>query len=228
MELGRDGARQVPALFSRNEIEDFARALDSFPPGRPGARLAPIPGMAAQLRLATEIAQAVLGAAARPVRATLFDKSTRCNWALGWHQDRTIAVRERRETAGFADWTVKQGIVHVVPPFALIERMLTLRIHLDPAGAGNAPLLVAPGSHRLGRIAEAETASIVSRLGAAVCTAERGDVWLYATPILHASARAAVPRRRRVLQLLYSADALPGGLEWGGRVGRPSTAPARS
>ncbi len=214
MKLGRDGARLWPAAFSIQEIETLTRTLGASPPGRPGARLVPVPGLAAPVGPATEIARAVLGPAARPVRATLFDKSARRNWTLGWHQDRTIAVRERRRTDGFGDWTVKQGIVHVVPPFALIERMLTLRIHLDPAGADNAPLLVAPGSHRLGRIAEADIGSIVRRLGAAACKAERGDVWLYATPILHASARAAAPRRRRVLQLLYSADALPNGLEW--------------
>lgn len=214
MTFGRDGAQAVPGTFSRREIETLVRALGAWPPGRPGARLAAMPGLAARIWPATEIARTMLGPAARPVRATLFDKSARRNWALGWHQDRTIAVRERRETAGFADWTVKQGIVHVVPPFRLIERMLTLRIHLDPAGADNAPLLIAPGSHRLGRIAEGDIGSIVSRVGIAACSAGRGDVWLYATPILHASARAAAPRRRRVLQLLYSADTLPGGLEW--------------
>jgi hypothetical protein len=37
---------------------------------------------------------------------------------------------------------------------------------------------------------------------------------VYATPILHASARAAKPSRRRVLQLLYCADDLPPGLAW--------------
>jgi len=98
--------------------------------------------------------------------------------------------------------------------FEILERMLTLRIHLDPAGPANAPLLVAPGSHRLGRIAERDIASAVAQAGTASCPAERGGLWLYATPILHASARAQAPARRRVLQILYSADALPGGLEW--------------
>ena len=31
--------------------------------------------------------------------------------------------------------------------------MVTLRVHLDPVPATNAPLLIAPGSHKLGRIA---------------------------------------------------------------------------
>ena len=55
---------------------------------------------------------------------------------------------------------------------------------------------------------------MVDRCGTVACLASRGDIWLYATPILHASDAAANPRHRRVLQLDYSADDLPGDLEW--------------
>lgn len=76
------------------------------------------------------------------------------------------------------------------------------------------PLIVAPGSHRLGRIPEADVAEVVSRCGTALCLAEAGDVWLYATPILHGSERAQGARRRRVLQVDYVVGELPGGLKW--------------
>ena len=92
--------------------------------------------------------------------------------------------------------------------------MVTLRLHLDDVPATNAPLLVAPGSHRLGRIAEAEVPAVVQRCGVATCTAVAGDVWLYATPILHASAAATDLGHRRVLQVDYAACDLPGGLRW--------------
>ena len=46
------------------------------------------------------------------------------------------------------------------------------------------------------------------------CVAEAGDVWLYATPILHASEASHRPGHRRVLQVDYAAEELPGGLEW--------------
>jgi ectoine hydroxylase-related dioxygenase (phytanoyl-CoA dioxygenase family) len=104
--------------------------------------------------------------------------------------------------------------MHVEPPFALLERMLTLRIHLDTVPADNAPLLIAPGSHLFGRIPERDIAARVAACGTFACTADRGDVWVYATPILHASARAARPGHRRVLQVDYAADDLPGGLTW--------------
>lgn len=214
MRLDPDGARLYPAAFAPDQISALENALGPLPADRPGTRLKPIPGLAGLVQPATAIAASILGPAASPVRAILFDKSPARNWALGWHQDRTIAVRARVDTPGFADWTVKHGIPHVVPPFEILARMLTLRIHLDPVGPDNAPLMIVPGSHRLGRIAEGDIAGIVARLGEASCPAGRGDLWLYATPILHASARAARPARRRVLQLLYSADDLPGGLEW--------------
>jgi len=194
MELGPDGAQFFRAAFMPAGIVALETALASAPAGRPGTRLRPMPGLADAVRPATLIAASVLGRQTRPVRATLFDKSAARNWSLGWHQDRTIAVRARIDTPGFTDWTRKEGIDHVVPPFEILQRMLTLRIHLDPVGLDNAPLLVVPGSHRLGRVAESDIDDIAASRGSAVCQAERGDLWLYATPILHASARAAKPK----------------------------------
>jgi hypothetical protein len=214
MQLDPDGAQLFPAAFAPALLHDLETVLRAAPPDRPGARLSPIPGLARAVSPATAIAASLLGRAARPVRATLFDKAPGRNWALGWHQDRTIAVRRRIEAPGFAGWTIKHGIAHAVPPFEFLARMLTARIHLDPAGPDNAPLRIVPGSHRLGRIAEGDIAAIVAARGEASCPAAAGDLWLYATPILHASARAEHPGRRRVLQLLYSADELPAGLEW--------------
>lgn len=115
---------------------------------------------------------------------------------------------------GFGPWTIKRGVIHVGPPFDLLARMLTMRVHLDEVPPDNAPLLVAPGSHIAGRIPTGMVAGVVQRCGTRVCLADAGDVWLYATPILHASEAAAHPARRRVLQIDYSADDLPCGLEW--------------
>ena len=78
----------------------------------------------------------------------------------------------------------------------------------------NAPLLIALGSHRLGRIAEGDVEAHVRSSTIHACLAQRGDIWLYATPILHASEASAAPTRRRVLQIDYSADTLPTPLEW--------------
>jgi ectoine hydroxylase-related dioxygenase (phytanoyl-CoA dioxygenase family) len=105
-------------------------------------------------------------------------------------------------------------MVHVEPPAALLDAMLTMRVHLDDVPEDNAPLLIAPRSHRLGRIAESDIASTIIRYRPVACLARRGDVWLYATPILHASASATQPCRRRVLQIDFAAADLPRPLEW--------------
>jgi hypothetical protein len=200
MDFDRDG----------DGIEALRRQLDRY---RTSARLKPGTSLAALLGPADALAAARLPGA-RAVFARYFDKSRETNWSLGWHQDRTIAVRERRETSGFTAWTVKSGLVHVVPPFRYLERMLILRIHLDETGETRAPLLVAPGSHRLGAIAETEIEAIVQRCGSHSCLAAAGDAWACAAPILHASGPMLAPGRRRILQLAYSADSLPEGLDW--------------
>ena len=48
-----------------------------------------------------------------------------------WHQDRTVAVRERRSVDGYGTWSIKQAIQHVEPPFAVIAGMATLRSSRD-------------------------------------------------------------------------------------------------
>lgn len=198
-------------------LRELTEALAGLPFDRPGSRLyglAPLADLLNTEGSIGKIAAAAVGRAARPVRAILLDKNDAANWSLGWHQDRTIAVRERVEIPGFGPWTVKQGILHVQPPFEVIAAMATLRVHLDEVPADNGPLLIALGSHRFGRISESEIGNVVSRCDTMSCEAEAGDVWLYATPILHASEAAKCPNGRRVLQVDYAAIDLPDGLEW--------------
>lgn len=209
------GFARWPDRLGTIALSQLEQLFDRLDTKRPGARIDPAMGddLAAVSAIRPDL-QHLLGATARPVRALLFDKRDGANWALGWHQDRTIEVADRIEVSGYGPWTMKQGRLHVAPPIALLERMLTVRIHLDPVPADNAPLRVAPGSHRLGFIAEDATDDVVSRCGTDICLADAGTVWFYSTPILHGSARASSGQRRRVLQLDIAADDLPGGLRW--------------
>ena len=209
MNLEEHGAAHLPGAAA-----PFLGALEGVLPlaAQAGIRLHGVIGLADILDAIGSSAAQLRGR--KPVRAILFDKSEAANWALGWHQDRTVAVDARAAVPGFGPWSVKAGFTHVEPPFALIEHMLTIRIHFDAVPSDNAPLLIAPGSHRLGRIPEREIEIVVDECGSAACLAERGDIWLYATPILHASAAAIEGRRRRVLQVDYTADTLPEPLRW--------------
>lgn len=213
--LAEYGFAPWPGRLDAAALAELEGLFDTMPSDRPGLRIAPAD--AERLNACRAISadvRRVIGPAARPVRALLFDKRDTANWALGWHQDRTIEVAERVDVPGYGPWTVKQGRLHVAPPIDLVETMVTVRLHLDPVGPHNAPLDVAPGSHRLGFIAEERIAEVVARCGIETCLAAAGSVWFYATPILHASARSTPGSRRRVLQLDYAAIDLPGGLRW--------------
>jgi len=213
----RDGAERICAAISVVQLTTLEAVLGGLRPDQAGIRLHGVGGLKPLLEsngIIGSLAAARLGRECRPVRAILFDKTVSTNWSLAWHQDRTIAVCERVEVDGFGPWTTKQGILHVAPPFAVLAGMVTLRVHLDPVPASNAPLLVAPGSHRLGRIAECDIAEIVRQCGGFMCLADAGDAWIYSTPILHASEAARNPGHRRVLQVDYAGCDLPGGLEW--------------
>lgn len=212
------GAMRLEAAAA-TQLDEIEAALENQPRDRAGVRLRGNAALCRLLAVAGPIGDRItplVGDAARPVRAILFDKSPAANWALAWHQDRTICVDERRDVEGFGPWTVKSGLLHVAPPFALLARMITIRIHLDDVPEDNAPLLIAPGSHRLGLVREEAIAAAVLACGTRACLAEAGDIWVYATPILHASAAAQAPRRRRVLQVDYAGFDLPGGLLWSG------------
>jgi hypothetical protein len=213
--LKDEGAERITGLLSDADLRGAIPIFDNLSTTNAGFRFAAkeLENIGVNEAVAS-LAVRELGPEARAVRAILFDKREAKNWALGWHQDRTIAVKQRKEIQGFGPWTAKAGTVHVAPPIVLLERMVTVRVHFDAVDHDNAPLLVAPGSHCRGLISEPDIESVVAECGEYACLAEVGDVWIYATPILHASARAAHARRRRVLQIDYSADNLPGGLEW--------------
>jgi hypothetical protein len=218
MSFIRDGAQRFPGAVTQ-QLDIICNATKEISNGEAGIRIIGNPALRAVLRDDGAIGRIVardLGKPCQPVRAILFDKTADNNWALGWHQDRTICVKQRIDVDGFGPWTTKSGMLHVAPPFDILSRMVTVRVHLDDVPETNAPLLIAPGSHRSGRVPVDQIQAVVRRRGVCTCLATAGDVWLYATAILHASDRASNPSRRRVLQVDFSHDDLPGGLQWTG------------
>ncbi|MDA0338898.1 MAG: phytanoyl-CoA dioxygenase family protein [Proteobacteria bacterium] len=86
-------------------------------------------------------------AAAVLQRALVFDKSCKDNWTLRWHQDRTIAVRERHDVAGYTEWSEKDGVPHVHPPAHVLDAVLVIRIHIDDVDETNGALELLHGTH---------------------------------------------------------------------------------
>ncbi|MDE1163557.1 MAG: phytanoyl-CoA dioxygenase family protein [Acidobacteriaceae bacterium] len=161
-----------------------------------------------------DVVEGVLGEDAFLVRSILFDKTDTANWKVPWHQDVTIAVRERRDTENFGPWSSKQGVTHVQPPTAVLESMVTVRIHLDPCPKENGALRVMPGTHKLGRIDQNEAPLHIEDPGIVTCTAALGEALVMRPLLLHASSASENPKHRRVLHFDFANIRLPNSLSW--------------
>jgi hypothetical protein len=215
-DIDTSGFAIVPACCGRDACDAIEAALPE--PGDNGGlrNILDIPQIVelsdgAPLRALVE---PILGPGAFPVRGILFAKTPAANWKVSWHQDLVIAVKHRLEVPGFGPWSEKAGIVHVQPPLAVLENMLAVRLHLDESHAANGSLRVLPGSHRLGRLRDADIVGWRSRITERLCVVPRGGVLLMRPLLLHASSPALTPSPRRVIHIEYSATALPDGLEW--------------
>jgi ectoine hydroxylase-related dioxygenase (phytanoyl-CoA dioxygenase family) len=164
-----------------------------------------------------EIMEAILGPECFAVRGIFFNKTRSSNWKVVWHQDLTIAVRERVEVSGFGPWTMKAGILHVQPPPEVMSGLLAIRLHLDESGTYNGPLRVIAGSHRKGRLSTGQIASW-NKETAVTCTIPKGGALVMRPLLLHASSSCVVPKSRRVIHLEFAAAELPHGLGWHDRV----------
>lgn len=148
------------------------------------------------------------------VQCTYFDKTPAANWLVPVHQDLSIPVRARVEHPQLRGWAVKQGMVFVQPPSAVLDGLVAVRVHIDASGEDNGPLRVVPGSHQAGRLADPEQAELRAQRGEVPCLSLRGGVMVMKPLLLHASSKSIVGRPRRVLHFLYGPRELPFGLEW--------------
>ncbi len=184
-----------PAYGARNVLRHWPGAAD----------LARLPRLAGPL-------SRVLGPAGGVVRGLYFDKPPGASWALPWHRDATVAVKAHRPPAdGFGKPTTKSGVPHVEAPPALLDAMVTARVHLDAMTARNGPLRVVPGSHRTAADAPAADRPAVT----VHCHA--GDVLLMRPLLLHASGHCDADHdgHRRIVHLECAPrPELPGGYEW--------------
>lgn len=161
----------------------------------------------------TDIAAKFLSGPPQLVRAIMFNKTAEKNWHVNWHQDKTIAVNRKLDIPDWGPWTLKDGVHHVQPSIDVLEKMITLRIHLDETDEHNGCLKLIPNSHSWGILDKAQLKTI--KQGSVYhCIAKAGDVLAMKPHILHASEKATRPSHRRILHVEYSDFKLPDGLEW--------------
>lgn len=209
---GADEIGQLKMVLAQSEIARAERSGQTY-----GARnllqLADVRAVAADPKI-TAYLQLLLGSAFRVVRGIFFDKTESTNWPVSWHQDLSLAVRERRDLPGWSNWTVKRGVTHVQPPAEILGRMVTMRLHLDDCPSSNGPLRVIPGSHRHGLLRGIDITA-EDRERAAIIVADTGDALFMHPLILHASSPAQIPGHRRVLHLEFAPmGLLPRELDW--------------
>jgi ectoine hydroxylase-related dioxygenase (phytanoyl-CoA dioxygenase family) len=176
----------------------------------------------AQSQQIRALVEPILGNTARLVRGIFFDKQPGVNWKVPWHQDLTIAVKQRLDLPDYHPWSVKEGVPHVRPPVAILEQMLTVRIHLDRADESNGALKVIPNSHSHGRLTDLEIDRHKQNNPVMSIDCEAGGILLMRPLLLHASSMATrssqcaanSPMHRRVIHLEYAATQLAEGLEW--------------
>jgi len=150
------------------------------------------------------LAREILGPAAIPFRATVFDKSPATNWLVVWHQDTALPLRQRRDAPGWGPWSLKDGIIYSHAPAAALEQVIALRLHLDDSTASSGPLRVLPGTHTLGVLSDEQLHDISTKIPEVECLIPQGGVLAMRPLIVHASSKSRSEAPRRVLHIEYA------------------------
>lgn len=215
--IGQSGFALVPECLDEETVQVLRSDFDGAQESQRNILSLPIVRELALSNIVRALAEAVLGGRCFATRGIFFNKTEQSNWKVPWHQDLTIAVRDRRNVNGFGLWTKKEGILHVQPPTEVLGRMMAVRLHLDASEPDNGPLRVIPESHRHGRLS-AEQIADWDKEKSVACTVPSGGAVLMRPLLLHASSACVSTKPRRVIHLEFAAEDLPNGLEWHERV----------
>jgi predicted DNA-binding transcriptional regulator YafY len=150
-------------------------------------------------------------------KALYFDKTPESNWYVTWHQDIVINVKEKIETEGFGSWTKKNNVHGVTPPEDILNKALTIRIHLDDAKESNGALKVIPGSHHK-KLSNEEISLITQNSYSQLCEVDSGSLHVIKPLLLHSSSKSTNQKHRRVIHLEFNSMELPNGLEWAEKI----------
>lgn len=216
-DLESTGYKIANIELSAQQCEHIAASLPAVTPGRGGVRNLIVHPTVVQLLIHDVFGKyfwSMVGRDLVAVKATMFDKSSDANWRAQWHQDKAIAVKERRDVPGYGPWTSKSGSVHVEPPAEVLAQMLAVRIHLDECGPENGPLRVIAGSHRSGKLAGKQLAEVVAASEPTELHLPQGAILLMRPLLLHSSTAALTADHRRVLHIELAPPEAISPLQW--------------
>jgi len=215
-----DGYTLIDSVLNNESLSAVRSEIENYCEDEPLAGIRQADRKFATLR-ALSVSESVLRIVSRYlssspklVRALLFNKTAENNWAVPWHQDKTVAVSKRFSKTGWGPWSIKDGQHHVQPPLSVLNDMITLRIHIDRADQSNGCLHLIPGSHELGLIDQSKALAIATSQTPVICKAEAGSALVMRPHVLHASRKGTCPSQRRIVHFEYCAHPLPPGVAW--------------
>ena len=148
------------------------------------------------------------------VQCTFFNKSSKSNWFVAFHQDRSIPVGSAVPTNKWSGWSRKEGMTFVHGSDELLAQMVALRLHVDDSTPDNGPLRVIPDSHRSGTLSPQDIDVLRDSTFDHQLLVKMGGVVAMRPLLLHASSKSHTMDSRRVLHFLFGPQTLPEGLEW--------------
>src|SRR3982750_3504336 len=105
LHLEEHGFAVVPECLTGQMVEHLCSDLGNAKHAQRNLLRVPIVREVASSEPIKQLIRAVLGSECFAVRGILFNKTPNSNWKVVWHQDRIIAVRERKEAAHFGPWS---------------------------------------------------------------------------------------------------------------------------
>jgi ectoine hydroxylase-related dioxygenase (phytanoyl-CoA dioxygenase family) len=208
-DLNKNGFSVIQTVFSSLECTDIQNHLSNWKVGRSRAGTRHLMTCPAVLSLANDkrliaLASTALSEPATPYRATLFEKSPKSNWLVVWHQDTALPLSKKLDGSEWGPWSNKLGVTYAHAPSWALEKVITLRVHLDPCGPENGPLRVIPRSHQNGVLTDNEIGAITMTEAPIECVVPAGGVLLMKPLIIHASSKSKSKKPRRVLHIEYA------------------------
>lgn len=196
-------------VFSQYECESLIQSIPLLEYKRNIAGIRHLMSNQLIFRLANDtrllaIAAKSLGKSPIPYKATFFNKTSKDNWLVPWHQDTALPMEQRFEDSAWGPWSRKGGINYAHAPTNVLACIIALRIHLDASTSDNGPLKVIPGSHKLGVLPECEVVNYANSQNYVECNVKRGGVLAMSPLLIHASSKALSNEPRRVLHIEYT------------------------
>lgn len=134
--IREDGFAIIPDVFAPADMDRIIAEIEQCSPTRSRAgvrhalRLDPVAKIAHHQDL-LDVVHGVLGAAAFPFHATLFEKSSNTNWLVVWHQDTALPLRGKSLVPGWGPWSVKDGVEYAHAPVRRTGQRMVKRYWLS-------------------------------------------------------------------------------------------------